>query len=439
MQLNKFKSIRDALSVATCAVLAPQAQALTLKDAADQLKNAEWDFDSAVLFYNEKDRVQIIESVVSAEAGLADEDSVGITLAIDTMTGASPNGASTTNTNQTFTSPSGMTSYVVKAGELPMNSFSDTRFAGSLKLNRGISRFIRHNLGLNLSAETDYTSLGLSDTFTFDNESKVTTYTAGAGISLDFVNPGGGKPTGGSQIPTTIVASSGGEEEDELSLFEGERKTLIDVIVGVTQILSKRALVQLNYSITKSLGYLTDPYKMISAVDPTTGVTNKVYFEKRPEDRLSQSIFTKFIYHLPEDIVHLSYRYFSDSWDVKSQTVTVKYFYQLGNQVYLQPHLRLYDQKGASFYYHSLPDNGSMPDYFSADGRLADMTATTVGFKLGMPVHVFEREGEFSIKLEQMTQTGDSYPADAIGIQKSYNLYPDLEVTMLQLGLSFKY
>ncbi len=439
MQLKQFKSIRHALSAATCAVLTPHAQALSLDNLAQDLKDASWDFDSAALVYNEKDRVQIFEAAAAINADMGDDNTFGMTLAIDTMTGASPNGASTTDVDQVFTSPSGKTSYTVKAGELPTNAFNDTRFAGGLKLGRALSRLVRHNMALNLSAETDYTSLGISDTFTFDTDNKLTTYSVGAGITFDFVNPGGGKPTGGSQIPSSAAASSGGDDEGELSLFEGERKNLIDVLFGITKILSKKALVQLNYSITKSLGYLTDPYKMVSIINPTTGATNRILFENRPEDRLSQSIFTKFIYHLPEDIVHLSYRYFSDSWDVRSQTVDLNYYYQLGGGVYLQPHLRMYNQTAASFYYHSIPDQTTMPEFMSADGRLADMNSSTVGLKLGMPYQLFERDGEFSIKFEQMTQTGDPYPANAIGLQQNYNLYPDLDVTMVQVGLSFKY
>ena len=49
-------------------------------------------------------------------------------------------------------------------------------------------------------------------------------------------------------------------------------RTSTDALVGVTQILSRRSLVELSYSYGKSDGYLTDPYKLLSVVDPVTGI-----------------------------------------------------------------------------------------------------------------------------------------------------------------------
>ena len=49
-------------------------------------------------------------------------------------------------------------------------------------------------------------------------------------------------------------------------------RTSTDLLVGVTQILSRRSLVELSYSYGKSDGYLTEPYKLLSVVDPVTGI-----------------------------------------------------------------------------------------------------------------------------------------------------------------------
>jgi hypothetical protein len=52
-----------------------------------------------------------------------------------------------------------------------------------------------------------------------------------------------------------------------------ETKDIIDVVIGVTQVVSRKMLVQLNYSFSNSSGYLTDPYKILSLVDGTSGDT----------------------------------------------------------------------------------------------------------------------------------------------------------------------
>jgi hypothetical protein len=76
-----------------------------------------------------------------------------------------------------------------------------------------------------------------------------------------------------------------------------------------------------------------------------------------------------------------------------------------------------------------------LPEYASADLRLGEMDSTTVGLKFGMPV----QGGEFTVRLEHMMQEGESHPADAIGIQQNYDLYPTLDANIIQFGYSFKF
>ena len=46
--------------------------------------------------------------------------------------------------------------------------------------------------------------------------------------------------------------------------------------------------------------------------------------------------------------------------------------------------------------------------------------------------------GELSARAAYMKQSGDSHPADAIGVQRTQDLYPGLEALMVQLGLTLK-
>ena len=71
-----------------------------------------------------------------------------------------------------------------------------------------------------------------------------------------------------------------------------------------------------------------------------------------------------------------------------------------------------------------------IPAFISSDYRLAEMESTTSGLKIGL---AHDETSEWSLKLEYMIQTGDSHPVDAIGIQKNFNLYPDLEAYIVQL------
>jgi hypothetical protein len=129
----------------------------------------------------------------------------------------------------------------------------------------------------------------------------------------------------------------------------------------------------------------------------------------------------------------MSYRYFTDDWDIDSHTIDMRYRYELGGKHFLEPHFRYYTQSAASFYHTSLID-GQTYDYASADYRLAELTTTTYGIKYGYEI---SDNSEFGIRLEQMTQQAD--PSQVIGNQASQDLVPDVDATIFQLNYTLQF
>ena len=81
---------------------------------------------------------------------------------------------------------------------------------------------------------------------------------------------------------------------------DSDSKTLTDVLLGVTQVINKRTIMQFNYSLSSSSGYLTDPYKLLSVIDATTGKTAvdvsgaPIYvYEQRPDSRTKHAFSGK--------------------------------------------------------------------------------------------------------------------------------------------------
>jgi hypothetical protein len=438
MQLTKPKSIRMALAAATCSVLGTANAAAPISD--------NWDMKTTLLSYIEKDRVSVFAPGVIATKAIGEDKFVTITGVLDTITGASPTGAAPGSGGNCgtdnlagmlcVTSPSGGTFYTSE-GALPVKSFNDTRASLSIDWDQPLSRLERNRVTGSISAESDYFSLGLSDTYTSEFNNRHTTLALGAGITLDTISPQGGAPTAMTPFsaPVTVTSASGGESE-------GEQKNTINLLMGITQVINRRTLIQLNYSHALSSGYMNDPYKYLSIIDATSGQTIDYLHEGRPEERNSNVL-----YHLPEDVVHASVRLYSDDWGVNSTTFDLHYRYELGGGFYLKPHLRLYNQSAANFYRHSLVDGVDVNlasqtvslANASADMRLAQMQSTTWGLKLGMPIGHGEKKGELSLRVEQMVQSGDSSPSDAIGVQQNYNMYPDLKAAWVQLNYSFTF
>ena len=68
-------------------------------------------------------------------------------------------------------------------------------------------------------------------------------------------------------------------------------KTVASLVVGVTQVMNRYWLAQLNYSVGTTNGYQTDPYRILSVVDPISGAPLQYLYEGRPGSRIRQSLY----------------------------------------------------------------------------------------------------------------------------------------------------
>ena len=413
MQLSG-KKVAGLLSAATCSLLSGQSQ------AAD-----EWDVDTAILYYNEADgRIQAIEPVISARKDLGDDEILSWKLVVDSLTGSSASGAVPSTSPQTFTRPSGNGSYIVDANDTPLDpSFKDTRVAYSMNWDKPLDRERRRNLGFALSREYDFTSLGFNGLWQLDSNSRNTTWSYGANLELDVIDPVGGAPEPLSDMLDQDKGSG------------TESRNILDLLLGVTQVIDRSSLFQVNLSLSQADGYLTDPYKIVSVVDSSSGEPLRQVYENRPDSRLRSAIYSKYKKMLSnKDIFTASYRFMTDDWGVDSNTFDVTYRFRLGDRYYLQPHVRYYQQSEADFYRYFLVDGEPLPEEVTADYRLGEMDATTVGIKFGHDVYGSHK---WSVRLEQYVQSGESSPSEAFGQLAQQDLYPDVEATIVQFNYSF--
>ena len=424
---KKPNRIRESLALATCSLMATSPQAT----AAEEYK-APWEIDSSILYYEEKDRVIATKPMVGLRKDIGDDEYLGIRIVADALTGASPNGAAPTDSPQTFTSPSGRRTYTTPANEIPLDrTFKDTRGSISTDWEKPLTETLKGIFGLNLSVETDYTSLGVSSTFNKDFNQRHTTLTIGASLNFDTIKPTGSAPIG--LFPMSGV--SGGDDNEGST----KKKNVAELLIGVTQVINRFTLTQANYSIGKNSGYLNDPYKLLSVLDLNGSgdlrATDPYVYEKRPKERTYQSLYWKGVHQLKnEDVINISYRYFWDDWDIKSHTVDLHYRWELGSGHYLQPHIRYYQQYAAKFYRQTLVDGDELLlDYASADYRLGNFTTQTIGLKYGI---FFNSGAEINFRVETMQQRGETESSDAIGKLSNINLYPDMDASIIQASIS---
>lgn len=430
-------NIKAALTIATAALLGTNNVALA--ESTTNTQESVWEFDSAFLFYSEVDRVSAGEAIFNARKTFDTEEVLNLKLTIDALTGASANGAVAQPTVQTFTRPSGNGQYEIASGDTPLDdTFHDTR----VQLNGQWTQLIAPNYtasgGLHLSKEYDYLSLGVNGNIAVDFDRKNSTVSAGFSYFHDTFTPEGGIP---KPFASMLIGDSNDPSWDEefakTRIGSEDDKTTADILLGFTQVINRRMLMQFNYSYSTVNGYLTDPFKILSVVD-SNGVAQDYVYESRPDKRVKQSVFTQSLYHFETTVLDVSYRYMWDDWEITSHTIDSRFRIPLGDgfgkESYLQPHLRVYQQSAADFYKPFLLDNEVLPAFASADYRIGEMTAFTVGLKYGMLVN---NGHELAFRLEYYRQTPTDAGFDEPGVLKDVDLYPAIGAIIAQVTYSF--
>lgn len=435
MASEKRTSLSATLASATCALLGTTALSPVLAEDV-----GDWEFDTSLLYYGESDdRVQDASLNLLAKRLFSDEHSLTLGLGVDALTGATPNGALQQPVAQTFTRPSGNDNYTIAPGELPLDdTFHDTRVSLTANWQQPLGRLYKLDVGASASNEYDYTHLGLNAKLARDFNRRNTTLSGSIALARDEIDPVGGTPAELSLMRPI----------DDLGNRRGaETKDVLDLVVGVTQVVSRNTIVQLNYSYSDASGYLNDPYRILSVVDgvtgeavpysltPEAGAPSHLYrFESRPDSRTKQSIYAEGRHFMNGKVLNAAYRYMTDDWEIDSHTFDFRLRWPLGAATYLEPHFRYYTQQKADFYSVSLVDGAPLPAFASNDYRLGDFDAITAGLKFGWQTR---SNHDLSVRVELYQQRGE-YPADQlIGTQPQVAAYPDMDAIIAQFSYRF--
>lgn len=431
---NKAKNVSAALAAASCALLGTSAQAEG--DFWDFSK--DWKFDTGFLYYGEQDRVSAVEGVFSATREPEYNDKFSFKVVLDSLTGASPSGAIAQPNNQTFTKPSGNGQYTVDAGDIPLDdTFRDTRLQMNAQWTKPAWENVTSSYGVHFSKEYDYLSLALNGGLAWDFNQKNSTFSLGLSYASDTYEPEGGIPD-----PLASMVIDLGQfptDQDYQDAFDATRidtsddRQTTDLLVGWTQVINRSTIMQFNYSYSNVSGYLNDPFKVISLVDGGGLATDHIY-ENRPDKRTKHSFYWQTKHHLDASVMDFSVRYFTDDWDISSQTVEYKHFFSFGENSYIEPQFRYYKQSAAEFYQPYLLDSATVPEFASADIRLGEFSAITVGLKYGWQT---SGGNPMAIRLSYYKQTTEDVLNSHPGVLNDLEIYPDLDAVFLQFTYSF--
>ena len=436
MQLKSDPAqLRRRLIAASCALLTSSAarsqEAAIAGYVQDVIK--EWQFESALAYYHEDGRIQAVEPVVSASRDYGDGGSIGLNFTFDALSGSSPNGALPSHAPQTFASPSAKSFttarhlYTTAPGNLPVDpNYSDSRVAVGADWTLPLTRLSRLTLGGKVSFEDDFYSGSVNVAFAHDFNDKNTTVSFGVNDESDIIQPIGNTP-----VPLSDYSA--------LAKEGNKSKNGVGALLGVTQVMTRTWLAELNFSVDRFSGYLNDPYKIVSVLDAGGNTTGYVY-ENRPDSRTRRSVFLENRVGWDRTSAAVSLRYMTDTWGIHSDTAQVHFrWWSPTRQQYIEPTVRWYKQSAADFFQPWL-SSADVEDtkYVSADPRLADFHALTYGLKYGFGLgDKLHRPGsEFTVRLEYYQQTLDIRTPQPAALQ-GLDLYPGLKAVLVQFGFSY--
>ena len=381
---------------------------------ASSAEGTDWQAEAAVLYYGELGRVTALEPVINLQRIWSAEHIASATLVLDALGGASHNGAAVVDSPQTFAGSSGSAGNATDsdervisgtsgssnitsksddddddeegddddeyggggeqtfaAGEVPLISgFEDFRVALDLAYTQPLNTPLNTiSVGTALSKEEDYLSIGVNGGLAAELFSRNTKVSVSGAAAYDRIAPKDGIPQGLGDSLTSI------------STLNSADKWVGEYTLGLSQVINKISIVQLNYNKGKTSGYHTDPYKIVSRLD-SAGVPVDYLNESRPEQRVKQSLYSALKVALGAHSLTASYRYYWDDWGVVAKSSDGLLRFNLSERLYLEGHGRWHQQSKADFYQLWLAE-AEVPDYASADYRLGDLQTQTLGLNMG--------------------------------------------------------
>jgi hypothetical protein len=150
---------------------------------------------------------------------------------------------------------------------------------------------------------------------------------------------------------------------------------------GVSQIVTKSLITGVTLEVITDQGYLSNPYRSIRYLDPSTPLGYSLASQVYPNTHTSTAVEGRAKYYLPyRAAASLTERYYSDTWGVHGNTVELGYTQPISNLWILDGRVRHYSQNHATFYSDLFPFAGSQ-NFEARDQNLAAQTNNTFGLK----------------------------------------------------------
>jgi hypothetical protein len=221
----------------------------------------------------------------------------------------------------------------------------------------------QYNLSYTNSTERDYISNTTHVSLSQDMFGDLTTITLGFTTSRDKVGENNGK----SFAP--VIAWLGHATSRS---YEG----------GLSQVITKNLIAGVNLEVVTDQGLLSNPYRSIRYLDTTVPLGYSLGTQVYPNTHTSTAVEARAKYYLPyRAAASVSYRYFSDTWGIRANTIELDYTQPLSDKFIFEGRVRHYSQNQATFYSDLFPFQDSQ-NFMARDQNLAASTNNSFAAKV---------------------------------------------------------
>ncbi len=186
--------------------------------------------------------------------------------------------------------------------------------------------------------------------------------------------------------------------------------------LGVSQVLTKKWLLNIDYEIISDDGFLNNPYRQVR-IDGIFALP-----EQYPTNRTSYTLAVRALQYLESrSSLRYEYRYFTDNWDVNAHTMEVGYVHYYAPDIIGDYRARFYTQNAAAFYADNFDE---AREFMARDKELSTFTALSFGYKVTWrmfdnPTSIF-KAGDLSFAYNRFKFDYDDFTHYATGEPYSF-------------------
>lgn len=264
------------------------------------------------------------------------------------------------------------------------NSYVDSITSASIDVVTAASPYKEHREEKTLGADFLHGKTTLGTSFTTSEENDYSADTARFGVSQSMFGDLTTVSLGYSRGADTV-----GRRGDSNFAEQAKRHQFS---LGLSQVLSKNLLGNLDFALISDEGYLNNPYRQVRYVNSNLFDPKKYLYQSEvyPRTHTSHALAGRLIYYLPyRAALSGGYRFYTDSWGINAHTAELGYVHPLKNGWLFDIKYRYYQQNHADFYSDLFPYLNAQ-NYLARDKELSTFHSQSVGFGVS---YEFARNG----------------------------------------------